>query len=104
MKNFFTSVRLPRGNGSGELGDCISALRELITQLRLTVNSIVVDNMSENLRKRINAIPAVHEFHESEAIDCSSMNEGDLILVYTEFQGGINKVVDAYIYKEGGIK
>jgi hypothetical protein len=103
MKNFFTSVRLPRGKASGELGECIRALGELITQLRLTVNSIDIDNMSEGLRKKLNGIPTLHEFHESEEINYSSMNDGDLILIYTELHGGINKIIDAYIYKKGGI-
>ena len=102
MKNYFTSVRLPRGRASGEIGECINALGELLVQLRLTINSLDVDNMSESLKKRIESIPRIHEFSEEETIDYTGMKSGDLILIYSPAQSGILKVMDAYIFKEGG--
>ena len=59
MKNFFTSVRLPRG-GKGELGQCIAALAELISQLRVTVNCIDLENMNPELKRRLTSVPALH--------------------------------------------
>lgn len=104
MKNFFTSVRLPKGRASGELGECIKALGELVSQLRITINSIDIDNMSEGLKRRLDKTPRIFEFSENEEIDCREMKNGDLILIYSEAHGSIFRVVDAYIYRNGGLE
>ena len=104
MKNFFTSVKLPRGGAAGELGECIRALGELVSQLRITVNSIDIDNMSEGLKKRLESMPSIYEFSENEPIERGGMKDGDLILIYSVAHGEIYRVVDAYIYKDGELQ
>ena len=102
MKNFFTTVRLPHRVG-GELGQCISVLSELISQLRVTLNAIDLDNMTPELRKRLSLVPSVHCVKKTEAMSTSSYRKGDIVLVY-EPAGELSPVEQMYVYTGEGLE
>ena len=101
MKNFFTGVRLPRG-GRGELGECIAALSELVAQLRVTINSIDLENMTPELRRRISNAPCMHYIKKGQSIPYKEIGNGDIVIVYEEAQG-LSRVVEAYLYTGEGL-
>ena len=96
MKNYFTSVVIPKGeNTTARLS---SALFELVDQLRYTVNNLDFDNMTENTVRAIKSgavhIKTVKEITEGRITD---VKKGDLVVVVGEQNGRLCKVNDIYI-------
>ena len=95
MKNFFTTVDPPRG-ASGDLGRCAEAICELISQLRLTLNSIDLDNMTPELRKNLSELPRFYSVNSAEDINIGKLRRGDIVLVADE--GSLSKIREVYLY------
>ena len=101
MKNFFTSVRLPRV-GRGELGACVAALSELVAQLRVTINSIDLENMSPELRRKISEAPRLHFIKSGENILTQDLSIGDIVMVYEQSEG-LSRVIETYLCTGEGL-
>ncbi len=96
MKNFFTSVIIPKGEAS--LTRLSYALSELVEQLRHTVNNIDLDNMTQ---ETVNAIKAgaIHKKSPAEISSgrISDVKKGDIVVVAENENGRLAKITDLYI-------
>lgn len=96
MKNYFSSVIIPK---TGATPDKLAvAMLELIDQLRVTVNNIEIDNMSEKTLKyltscKIHAINA----EQIEGNKLEGVKKGDLVVVVGQADGHLSRVTDIYI-------
>ena len=96
MKNFFTTVDVPRG-AAGDLGRCAAALCELVSQLRLTLNNIDLDNMSPELRRTISGLPRLYSVSSLDDLNLNKLKKGDIVLLAGE--GDLARVEQIYLYR-----
>lgn len=98
MKNYFSSVVIPRSDPTPE--KVANALAQLVDQLRITVNNIDLDNMSPSARSSLSYVK-IHLLtaDQLEAATLNKVKKGDLVVVAGEEMGRLAKIEDIYICK-----
>ena len=96
MKNYFSSVIVPVSSPSAE--KLSIALTELVDQLRVTVNSIDLDNMNDKTVKEITS-GKIRVLTEQDIAKnrLGGVKKGDLVVVAGTANGRLSAIEGMYI-------
>lgn len=96
MKNYFSSVIIPQTGATTE--KLSLAMSELVDQLRVTVNNIELDNMSDKTVRTLTS-GGIHILTEKEIEKgrLSGVKKGDLVVIAGVSNGRLSAIDGIYI-------
>ena len=97
MKNYFSSISLPRDNLTPK--DLAKAISELVDQLAITVNSLDLENLSPRAQSSLSTIKLHVLTRDKLGSHIPNIKKGDMVAVTDQDGRGLLEVTGLYVYK-----